>query len=203
MKNFFKIKYLAISLIALMPLATSAADSAPGATAKPDGKGPTAEERKARMEQCKADPAKCRAERQVKQEQWCKDNPARCKEMQERREKRMADCKANPDKCRTDKKARRDEMCKDNPERCKDMKEKMDQRRADKQVRFEQRFQRADVNGDGLISRAEAEKAMPHLLAHFDRIDANKDGQISKDEITALRKARFERRRSRAEPTKI
>ena len=181
LKNTIKNKLLAIIFAALLPLTAGAADGLPGATVKPEGKamsGPSAEEHKARMEQCKANPEKCRAERESRREQMCKDNPSRCKEMKDRQEKRMAECKANPEKCRAEKKAH-----------------------------FEQRFKRADTDGDGRISRAEAEIAMPRLARHFDRIDANKDGQVTFDEIAAARKAFFEQRRghrhARSEPTKI
>jgi hypothetical protein len=152
--------------------------AADGAAGRLDGKGASPEERKARMEECKANPEKCRAEREARREQMCKDNPARCKEIQERREKRMAECKANPEKCRADKKAH-----------------------------FEQRFKRADTDGDGRISRDEAEKHLPRLARHFDRVDANKDGFVTLEEVFALRKAFFEHRRGnrpgRGQPTAI
>jgi Ca2+-binding EF-hand superfamily protein len=51
-----------------------------------------------------------------------------------------------------------------------------------------ERLRAADTNGDGLISRAEAQ-ALPMLANHFDRIDANKDGQISPEELRAARQA--------------
>jgi len=51
------------------------------------------------------------------------------------------------------------------------------------------RLQKADTNGDGLISRAEA-AALPRLAKHFDEIDANKDGQISADEMRASHEKR-------------
>lgn len=43
----------------------------------------------------------------------------------------------------------------------------------------------ADTNKDGLISRAEAEAALPKVAKHFDQLDTNKDGQISADEFKA------------------
>jgi Ca2+-binding EF-hand superfamily protein len=46
-----------------------------------------------------------------------------------------------------------------------------------------------DKDGDGRISRAEAEAKAPHLAKNFDRLDVNKDGFISKDEIVAAHKA--------------
>ena len=118
----------------MVPLAAMAADGSPGATGKPDGKGPSAEERKARIEQCKANPEKCRAEKKAK---------------------------------------------------------------------FEQRFKLADADGNGMISRAEAAKNLPRLARKFERFDTNKDGQVTVDEIAAVRKAKFERRKPRPEAGKI
>ena len=51
------------------------------------------------------------------------------------------------------------------------------------------RLQKADTNGDGLISRAEA-AALPRLAKHFDEIDTNKDGQVSADEMRASHEKR-------------
>jgi len=41
----------------------------------------------------------------------------------------------------------------------------------------------ADKDGDGAISRSEAEAGMPMLFRRFDQLDANKDGKISRDEM--------------------
>ena len=170
-----KHKWLVLMAAALIPLGTMAADGLPGATVKPEGKGPSAEERKARIEACKADPEKCRVERRAQFEKRCAENPERCKEFKAKMAKRMEECKANPEKCR-----------------------------AERAAAFEQRFKRADADGNGMISRAEADKAMPRLARHFDRIDVNKDGQITLEEMAAARKARFEqRKRNKPEPSKI
>ncbi|MGZ5046604.1 MAG: EF-hand domain-containing protein [Usitatibacter sp.] len=45
-------------------------------------------------------------------------------------------------------------------------------------------LKKLDTDGDGRISRAEAQAA-PRLAAHFDEIDANKDGFITMDEMKA------------------
>lgn len=47
-----------------------------------------------------------------------------------------------------------------------------------------ERFKALDTNGDGQISRAEAQSA-PAVAARFDEIDANKDGQITPKEFHA------------------
>jgi len=54
-------------------------------------------------------------------------------------------------------------------------------------------FKKVDTNGDGMISKAEAEKNAPRLAKRFDKIDTNKDGQLSKDELRAY----FESKRNR------
>jgi Ca2+-binding EF-hand superfamily protein len=45
-------------------------------------------------------------------------------------------------------------------------------------------FKKLDTDGDGRISRAEAQAA-PRLAEHFDAIDANKDGFITMEEMKA------------------
>ena len=171
MKLSFNNKLLSVAFAVLMPVAAYAAEGAPV------GKGPSPEDRKARMEL------------------WCKDNPARCKEMQAKREARMAECKANPAKCKEMKAnmEKRRAECQANPEKC----------RKERMARFEQRFKSADVDGNGMISRVEAEKGMPRLVRRFEQIDANKDGQISRDEMAAARKVFHERRKPRPEASKI
>ncbi|HEX4333073.1 MAG TPA: EF-hand domain-containing protein [Usitatibacter sp.] len=49
-----------------------------------------------------------------------------------------------------------------------------------------ERFKKLDTDGDGRISRAEAQAA-PRLAAHFDELDTNKDGFLSADELKAAR----------------
>jgi Ca2+-binding EF-hand superfamily protein len=60
----------------------------------------------------------------------------------------------------------------------------------DRASRAAEQFKRADTDGNGSLSRAEAEKGSPRLAKNFDTIDANKDGQVSPAEIDAWRKAR-------------
>jgi Ca2+-binding EF-hand superfamily protein len=48
---------------------------------------------------------------------------------------------------------------------------------------FAEHFRRADANGDGALTRAEAEQALPRLGAKFDRVDANHDARLTLDEL--------------------
>ena len=50
-----------------------------------------------------------------------------------------------------------------------------------------ERFSRADADGNGALSRLEVEKSMPGLARQFDAVDANRDGHVSQDEIMAWR----------------
>jgi Ca2+-binding EF-hand superfamily protein len=48
-----------------------------------------------------------------------------------------------------------------------------------------ERLKAADTNGDGLISKDEAQ-ALPMLAKHFNEIDTDQNGQLSPDEIRAF-----------------
>ena len=67
-----------------------------------------------------------------------------------------------------------------------------------KSPRSASHFSKADTDGDGKLSRAEVEKAMPHLLGKFDSIDTNKDGQLSRGELSAWKKAHKGERQAKA-----
>jgi len=45
------------------------------------------------------------------------------------------------------------------------------------------RFDAADIDKDGKLSRAEVEKAFPYLAQNFDKTDADKDGYLSWEEF--------------------
>jgi hypothetical protein len=53
-----------------------------------------------------------------------------------------------------------------------------------------ERLKAADKDGDGAISKAEADAAgMKGLSANFDKLDANKDGKVTREEMRAGRLA--------------
>lgn len=175
----------AAALLAAFPLPAFAAEGLSGATVRADS-AQQSPERKAMRERCQADPEKCRAE------------------MKAMREKRAEQCKADPEKCRAEMQARRKKWCADNPDKCREMKAHMEQCKADPekcrremQERQEERFKRADADGNGMLSRAEVNKGMPGLARHFDQIDTNKDGQLSREELDAARKARAVTRKNK------
>ncbi len=51
-----------------------------------------------------------------------------------------------------------------------------------------ERFKAADTNGDGMISREEANAGLPQLARHFDRINTGKNGLITMQEFEAAMK---------------
>ena len=59
-------------------------------------------------------------------------------------------------------------------------------------------FNKADIDGNGKLSRAEVGKALPHLAGKFDRIDSNKDGLLSRAELNAWNKAHRGERQAKA-----
>jgi len=54
---------------------------------------------------------------------------------------------------------------------------------------LQQRLKAADANGDGLISRSEADASLPRIAKRFDALDGNRDGQLSPDELRAAMQA--------------
>jgi Ca2+-binding EF-hand superfamily protein len=60
--------------------------------------------------------------------------------------------------------------------------------------RAHDQWDRADVNGDGRLSRAEA-ASMPRVLRNFEAIDRDRDGSVTADEVRAWR-ARAKKRRA-------
>lgn len=58
-------------------------------------------------------------------------------------------------------------------------------------AKFDAQFSSADKDGDGALSKAEAQNAgMGRVVENFDRLDANKDGKLTRDEIRAMIRSR-------------
>jgi Ca2+-binding EF-hand superfamily protein len=61
--------------------------------------------------------------------------------------------------------------------------------------KLHEKFQSADGDHDGFLSRDEAAKGMPRLAAHFDDADTDHDGKLSQAEVGAYAaKMRAERK---------
>lgn len=63
-----------------------------------------------------------------------------------------------------------------------------DAHRDQMQERGEERWKAADTDGNGSISRSEAEAAKSWVAGQFDKLDADKDGQLTRDEMMAARR---------------
>ena len=58
--------------------------------------------------------------------------------------------------------------------------------RAEMAAKFAERFKAADKDGDGTLTRAEAEAGMPRLAKHFDQIDSTKTGRITQEQVRSF-----------------
>jgi Ca2+-binding EF-hand superfamily protein len=56
-------------------------------------------------------------------------------------------------------------------------------RRSSPEGGFAEHFRRADSDGDGSLSRHEAEESLPRIAAKFDRIDIDRDSQLTQEEL--------------------
>lgn len=55
-----------------------------------------------------------------------------------------------------------------------------------KSAQFDAKFKAADKDGDGALTKAEAEAGqLKGIVTHFDEIDANKDGKVTREELRA------------------
>jgi Ca2+-binding EF-hand superfamily protein len=91
----------------------------------------------------------------------CQENPQQCEQIKEKLKEKRAECQSDPEKCR-------EEMRK----------------------KIAARFKKADTDGNGMISRSEAEQGMPMVARKFEQLDTNKDGQISPEELQAAHSQR-------------
>lgn len=54
-------------------------------------------------------------------------------------------------------------------------------------MKFSERFDAADTDGDGALTRAEAEAGgINKIVKYFDRVDADDDGRVTRDEMRGL-----------------
>jgi Ca2+-binding EF-hand superfamily protein len=66
--------------------------------------------------------------------------------------------------------------------------------RAEARSRAQARWTAADKDGDGALSRAEAQASMPRVAGNFDEFDANGDGRIERGELHDFRRIHEKRR---------
>ena len=62
------------------------------------------------------------------------------------------------------------------------------------------RFHQADANGDGKLTREEAQKGMPRVYQHFSEIDTDSKGYVTLQQIAAYIEAHPEGKRSHPAP---
>ncbi len=55
----------------------------------------------------------------------------------------------------------------------------------------QERFTAADIDHDGMLTKAEAQKGMPFVAKHFDQIDTAKTGKVSFADITKFIRAKL------------
>ncbi|MBT9611746.1 MAG: hypothetical protein IV108_00600 [Burkholderiales bacterium] len=67
-------------------------------------------------------------------------------------------------------------------------KARMERHREKAKTEMKARWDKADANGDGMLSREEA-KGSSYVMKHFDAIDADKNGQVSEQEIADYMKS--------------
>ncbi|MBL8515093.1 MAG: EF-hand domain-containing protein [Betaproteobacteria bacterium] len=57
--------------------------------------------------------------------------------------------------------------------------------KGDRAQKVQERLKAADKDGDGKISKAEADTSLPRIAKQFGDIDTNKDGFVTKEELRA------------------
>ena len=71
----------------------------------------------------------------------------------------------------------------------------MPENRARMALQIAEHFKAADKDGDGALTRAEAETGMPRLAPRFDAIDTAKTGKISLELIHSFMQKQMQERR--------
>jgi Ca2+-binding EF-hand superfamily protein len=67
---------------------------------------------------------------------------------------------------------------------------------ADMKAKGDERWKAADTDGDGNLSRAEAQASSSWVGERFDKLDTNADGQVTREEMAAARKQGHEQMRA-------
>ena len=181
LKAKFSKTFLATSLCALgLATASAAPAGAPGENPAPQA-----------WERCQQDPAACREQAHARFEARFKQLDADrdgtvSKAEAEKGPPHLAeqfdevdankDGKLTQDEMRNAMRARR-AQCQQDTEKC----------RAEMKQHFETAWKRADTDGDGALSKGEAEQGMPRLARHFGHIDTDRDGKITLTEMDAAR----------------
>lgn len=65
---------------------------------------------------------------------------------------------------------------------------------------FAAKFKQADTDGDGKLTRQEAEAGMPEVAKNFDKIDARKKGYVTQRQIGAYFAAKAKQKRTADDP---
>lgn len=68
-----------------------------------------------------------------------------------------------------------------------EMAQHRDMMRTEMRAKAEERWKVADQDGDGAVSRSEAEASMPGMAQRFEKFDADGDGKIERAEMHAFR----------------
>ncbi|KWR87576.1 EF-hand domain-containing protein [Cupriavidus sp. IDO] len=67
-------------------------------------------------------------------------------------------------------------------------------------AKFTEKFNAADTNHDGKLTREEAEAGMPEVYKNFDKIDTKKTGAITQRQIGAYGAAKAKQRKAAQDP---
>jgi len=65
---------------------------------------------------------------------------------------------------------------------------------------FAAKFKQADTDGDGKLTRQEAEAGMPEVAKNFDKIDTKKRGYVTQKQIGSYFVAQAKQKRTASDP---
>lgn len=188
-----KTNLAAVLLLAAWPLPACTAEGMEHTVQKPGSANASAPS--AARERCQGDPAHCREQRLARMsERFSKadadGNGALSRVEAEKSMPRLArqfdavdanrDSHVTAEEIAAWRAQKGREACKAAPDQCA----------AQMQARLAERVRRADTDGNGALSRLEAERSMPRVARRFDVLDANRDGHVTVEEIVAARRAR-------------